>query len=99
MYERQNKSAQGHYAASVKASSSRKISAFDRVINLIIGRFQILVAETTFYPVPELDGSSLVREFNRDSGEHRMGKLFVMACDYVKELDGVSVSKAQGFIG
>jgi hypothetical protein len=86
--ECQNTSAQKHHSVPVKAPSSRKISAFDRVINLI-ERFQILVAETTFYPVPELDGSALVRKFNRDSGEYGIEKLYGMACAYVKELDGV----------
>jgi hypothetical protein len=75
IHERQSTSAQGHSSVLFKASSSRKMSAFDRVINLI-DRFQILVAETKFYPDPELDGSALVREFNRDAGEYRMEKLY-----------------------
>jgi hypothetical protein len=88
LHECQNSSVQRYSSVSVKPSASQKISVFDRVINLI-ERFQTLVAETTFYPVPELDGSALVREFNKDSGEYRMEMLYGMACDYVKELDGV----------
>lgn len=71
-----------------RSSLSVNHAHYERVLGLL-DSFLVLVAETTFYPLPNIDGAASVLEFNRDNGRHRVDKLYRMACKYVSDLDEV----------
>jgi hypothetical protein len=69
-----------------KTGHSFQVSEKARALLL---QFQVLVARTYYLPSVMLDGADEVHAFNREGGRARFNELYVLACKYLKSLDGL----------